>query len=152
MWALKLGRDLAATPLNGINSHDLNKVKLSLCFNWAPRHDVLGSGGIAPLILTSELEGGEWSASRSGRFTPRERAPGTHWVGGWVGPRSVLDAVVKRKIPSPRREPNPGTPIIQPVVHLFWRYVSCMHRMWSYYYYYYYYYYYIIIIILLLFI
>jgi hypothetical protein len=31
-------------------------------------------------------------------LTPRERAPGTHWIGGWVGPRAVLDAVVKRKI------------------------------------------------------
>jgi hypothetical protein len=30
--------------------------------------------------------------------------PGTHWIGDWVGPRAVLDAVVKRKIPSPRRE------------------------------------------------
>jgi hypothetical protein len=29
-----------------------------------------------------------------------------------VGPRAVLDAVVKRKIPSPRRESNPRTPII----------------------------------------
>jgi hypothetical protein len=29
---------------------------------------------------------------------PRERAPGTHWIGGWVGPRAVLDAVVQRKI------------------------------------------------------
>jgi hypothetical protein len=28
-----------------------------------------------------------------------------------VGPRAVLDAVVKRKIPSPRRELNPRTPI-----------------------------------------
>jgi len=28
-----------------------------------------------------------------------------------VGPRAVLDAVVKRKIPSPRRESNPRTPI-----------------------------------------
>jgi hypothetical protein len=45
----------------------------------------------------------------------RERAPGTHWIGGWVGLRAVLDAMVKRKIPSPRREPNPRTPIIQPV-------------------------------------
>jgi len=28
------------------------KVKLSLCFNWAPRHeDVLGGRGIVPLIL-----------------------------------------------------------------------------------------------------
>jgi hypothetical protein len=25
-------------------------------------------------------------------------------IRGWVGPRAVLDAVVKRKIPSPRRE------------------------------------------------
>jgi hypothetical protein len=49
--------------------------------------------------LTSALDGGEWSASRPGRFTPRERAPGTHWIGGWVDARAVLDAVVKRKIP-----------------------------------------------------
>jgi hypothetical protein len=32
-----------------------------------------------------------------------------------VGPRSVLDAVVKRKIASPRRESNPRTPIVLPV-------------------------------------
>jgi len=44
--------------------------------------------------LTSALDGGEWSASRPGRFTPRERARGTYWIGGWVGPRAVLDAVV----------------------------------------------------------
>jgi hypothetical protein len=65
--------------------------------------------------LTSALDGGEWSASRTDRFTPREGAPGTHWIGGWVGPRSVLDAVVKRKIPSPRRESNPRTAFVQPV-------------------------------------
>jgi hypothetical protein len=35
---------------------------------------------------------GEWSASHSGRFTTKERAPGTHWIEGWVGPRTVLDA------------------------------------------------------------
>jgi hypothetical protein len=51
--------------------------------------------------LTSELDWGEWSASRPSRFTPRERAPCTHWIGSWVGPRAVLDAVVKRKIPIP---------------------------------------------------
>jgi hypothetical protein len=65
--------------------------------------------------LVSALDGGEWSASRPGRFTPSERAPGNHWIGGWVGPRAVLDAVVERKIPSPRRESNPRTPIVQPV-------------------------------------
>jgi hypothetical protein len=25
------------------------------------------------------------------RFTPGERALGTHWIGGWVGPRAGLD-------------------------------------------------------------
>jgi hypothetical protein len=35
------------------------------------------------------------------RFTPRERVLGTHWIGGWVGPRPVRDMVVKRKILSP---------------------------------------------------
>jgi hypothetical protein len=63
--------------------------------------------------LTS-APGGEWSASRPVRFTARERAPGTHWIGGWVGPRAVLDAVM-RKVPSPRRESNPKTLIVQPV-------------------------------------
>jgi len=42
-------------------------------------------------FLTSALDGGEWLTSRPGRFTPRERAFGTHWIGGWVGPRAVLD-------------------------------------------------------------
>jgi hypothetical protein len=52
------------------------------------------------------------SASLPGRFTTREVATGTHWIGGWVGLRAVL---VKRKIPSPRQESNPRTPIVQPV-------------------------------------
>jgi hypothetical protein len=55
------------------------KVKLSLCFNWAPRHEgVLGEWRYSSTHpLTSALDGGEWSASRTGLFTPRERAPGT---------------------------------------------------------------------------
>jgi hypothetical protein len=57
-------------------------------------------------FLTSALDGGEWSASRLGRFTLREIVPGTHWIGGWVGLRVGLDAVVKRKIPSPCRDVN----------------------------------------------
>jgi hypothetical protein len=65
--------------------------------------------------LTSALDGGEWSASRPGRFTPKERDPGTHWIPGWVGPRVVLDAVVKRKILSAQQESNPRIPIVQPV-------------------------------------
>jgi hypothetical protein len=65
--------------------------------------------------LTSALNGGEWSASRPGRFIPSERARGTQWIGGWVGSRAFLDAVVRRKIPSLRRESNPRDPIVQPV-------------------------------------
>jgi hypothetical protein len=66
----------------------------------------------------SVLDRGEWSAPRPGRLTLREKVPGTHWIGVWVGSRAVLDALVKRKIPSPRWELNPRTPIIQPVAEL----------------------------------
>jgi hypothetical protein len=48
-------------------------------------------------FLTSALVGGEWSASRPGRFTPGDRAPGTHWIGDWMGPRAGPDDVEKRK-------------------------------------------------------
>jgi len=41
-----------------------------------PRHEgELGSGGIPPRILTSELDGSEWSALRSGCFTPWKETP-----------------------------------------------------------------------------
>jgi hypothetical protein len=72
------------------------KVKLSMCFNWAPRHGgVLGEWRYSSThSLTSTLDGGEWSASRSAHFTLRKRASSTHWIGSWVGPRAVLDVVV----------------------------------------------------------
>jgi hypothetical protein len=49
------------------------------------------------IFLNSALAGGEWSASRPIRFTPDERAPGTHWIEGWVDPRAGLEDVEKRK-------------------------------------------------------
>jgi hypothetical protein len=64
-------------------------------------------GGMTPRILDLSMDWGEWSASRPGRFAPSERAPGTYRVGGWVVLRACLDAVVKRKSPSPRRDSNP---------------------------------------------
>jgi hypothetical protein len=49
------------------------------------------------VFLISALVVGEWSASRPGRFTLGERAPGTHWIESWVGPRAGLDDVEKKK-------------------------------------------------------
>jgi hypothetical protein len=54
-------------------------------------------------FMASALDGDEWSASRPSHFTPREREPGTHWIGGWVSTRAGPDPVMNRKIPSPRR-------------------------------------------------
>jgi hypothetical protein len=82
-------------------------------FTWAPHHEgVLGSGGTAPRILDSALDGGEWLASRTCRLTPKERALGTHWIGGLVDLRAGLDMVVKRKCPVPAgtRTPRSSSP------------------------------------------
>jgi hypothetical protein len=49
------------------------------------------------IFLISALVGGEWSASRPGRFTPGKRAPGTHCIGSWVGRKDSLDEVENRK-------------------------------------------------------
>jgi hypothetical protein len=32
-----------------------------------------------------------------GQLHGEERAPGTHWIGRWVGPKTDWDAVKKRK-------------------------------------------------------
>jgi hypothetical protein len=50
------------------------KVRLSLCFNWALRHKgVLGEWMYSSThSMTSALDGGEWTASRPGRFTPQK--------------------------------------------------------------------------------
>jgi hypothetical protein len=105
------------TRYHNQENHDMVqvKVKLSLCFifKWTPHHEgVLGSGGINPSIL---YLGTRWRWVVS--FTPpplRERAPDTHCIGGWEGPRAGMDAVVKRNIPSPYRKSSP--PIIQLIV------------------------------------
>jgi hypothetical protein len=40
-------------------------------------------------FLTSAVVGGEWSASRPGRFTSGERAPGAHLKGARWAPEPV---------------------------------------------------------------
>jgi hypothetical protein len=43
-------------------------------------------------LSASAMDGGDWSVSRPGHFTL-----GTHRIGGWVGPRTSLSDVEKRK-------------------------------------------------------
>jgi hypothetical protein len=46
-----------------------------------------------------------------------------------MGVRAVLDAVVKRKIPSPRRESNPRIPIVQLIAHCYTDFAITAHEM-----------------------
>jgi len=63
-----------------------------------------------PPLLTSALDGGEWRASRCGRFTTGVINPRTDWMASWMGPKTCLDAVAKRRKSHhyPCRELNPG--------------------------------------------
>jgi hypothetical protein len=73
----------------------------------------MGRGSIAPSFLTSVLDGGEWSASPHppSRFILTDKAPGTHRIGGWVGPKAGLEAVEMRKILKlPGIEARPSSP------------------------------------------
>jgi len=45
-------------------------------------------GGTDQFILTWKIEGGKRSASRPGRFIPRESAPNIHKIGRYVDPRA----------------------------------------------------------------
>jgi hypothetical protein len=46
---------------------------------------------------------------------PRERAPGTHFIGGWVDPRAGLDDMDKRKFFDLTETRTPALPVVQPV-------------------------------------
>jgi hypothetical protein len=46
---------------------------------------------------------------------PRERAPCIHWIGGWMGPRAILNVAEKRKIAYPFQESNSNSLAIQPM-------------------------------------
>jgi len=37
---------------------------------------------------------------------PENQPPGSHWIGGWVGPRAGLGTVAKKKILSSCRKSN----------------------------------------------
>jgi hypothetical protein len=68
-----------------------------------------GGWGITPAVLTSQLDGSEWSAPYPGRFTHS-----THCIGGWVGlSQSRCCRVGKNLLPLPGTEPRLSSP--QPI-------------------------------------
>jgi hypothetical protein len=56
--------------------------------------------------MTSALDGDKWSASRPARFTLRERATGTNWIGDCVGPRVSLAVRLERGVCIPPEVPE----------------------------------------------
>jgi hypothetical protein len=74
--------------------------------------DIWGSGGIDPPCLTSTLDEDEWSATHSGHFTPRERAPGTMGQESGWGPEPVWKLWRREKFifPAPDIKPRPSSP------------------------------------------
>jgi hypothetical protein len=73
--------------------------------------------------LTSALDAGDWSPSCPGRFTHKEKAPGTHLDRRLGGPRAGLNAVAKRN-----SQPLPGleSPIIQPEAQRYTTELFCL--------------------------
>jgi hypothetical protein len=57
----------------------------------------MGREAISLPFLISALDGSEWLTSSPDRFTPKEQAPSTHCIKGWVGSEAGLDAVEKRR-------------------------------------------------------
>jgi hypothetical protein len=70
------------------------------------------------ISFNSALLGGEWSASRPGRFIRGERASGTYWVGGVLDTGASLDNMEKTKLLSlPGLELDPS--VVQPLASLY---------------------------------
>jgi hypothetical protein len=60
-----------------------------------------------------------YNCEQRSSFTTGERAPGTYWLGGWVGPRASLDDVEKKQfLTLPELELRPlGHPARGPSVY-----------------------------------
>jgi hypothetical protein len=78
------------------------KVKLSLCLT---KHNDMKYCAVEVYLqafFTSGLDGGEWSASRCGRFIHSEITAGINSITDWLGPRAGLDDALA-KINNPCR-------------------------------------------------
>jgi hypothetical protein len=105
----------------------LSQGKLSHCMLWRHRGERRYS---SYSYLTSALDGVSGQ-----RFTP-----GTHWTGGWVGPRASLDAESRRRILCPCRGSKSGRPVRSQslywlswflIEYCFWRTICFPHFLWE---------------------
>jgi hypothetical protein len=82
----------------------ISKKELSIHRSEVPTHTWKACGEVEVyihLFLKCVLNAYEWSFSHPGCFLPRERSPGIHSVGCWVGPRANLDKLEKEKSLTP---------------------------------------------------
>jgi hypothetical protein len=102
----------AMTNLKSFFPRDASKVRGEVpVVDWAPRHEDVGGSSDTTLHILNL--GARWRclvSVTSRPLYPRENAPGTNLIQGLAGSRTGLDAVAKRKIPSPCWELNPGRP------------------------------------------
>jgi hypothetical protein len=99
----------------------MKQLKL-LCKMYSCHEDICGSGYIEPWFLDLGTSWRRWVVS----FTPRplylwERAPGTHWMGDWLGLRAGQEDVEKANS-SPYRDCKSEPSVIQPIAS---RYTDC---------------------------
>jgi hypothetical protein len=94
------------------------KVKFKLSLSLTKHHAIKTywvNGGTVLRILNF-FTSWRWVVSYASRpLYPMGRAPGTHWIGRWMGSRAGLNAVAKRKFPNIAPAGN-WTPVVQSVL------------------------------------
>jgi hypothetical protein len=90
------------------------KVKLSHCTPWRRLGDMNYS---SYSFLTSALDEVSVQSYVPAAIYPREGAPSTHCIGGWLSPGDSLDAEDRKKIFCPCRGSNPCHPIRSQTLH-----------------------------------
>jgi hypothetical protein len=66
-------------------------------------------------LTTSALDGVSGERHVPAALYPRGKDPGTHWTGGWVGPRAGMDAEAREKIFCLCQGLNLDRPVVQSV-------------------------------------
>jgi hypothetical protein len=96
MFSWSLSMESVKRELNVEYFSYLSEVSHPVILRCIAYEDVWRSGCIDPRFLDLGI-----SLKSVISFIPGERAPGTHWIGGWVSPRGSLDDIQKWKFLPP---------------------------------------------------